>query len=146
MRRAVAVVPAVLAVLGPALVAGPVEASTARAPRSDAPAVEVVHRARLTDDGAVSVVLRGRCPAGLQAFELDVAVTQPQASGHVFRSAPPAVLPCDGRPHRTRVVVGPDAGSFTPGRARVDVYVGLYDPVAGHDLEARDSRTVRVRR
>ncbi|MFL6179663.1 MAG: hypothetical protein ACJ74E_07425 [Actinomycetes bacterium] len=122
-------------------------------PTGAAAAVEATPTAsvRITDrpavlrpDGGVRLVIAARCDASLQAFELDVSVAQYQASGSLFRLAPPAVVMCDGLRHRQRVIVYPSTGAFSPGNATVSVFLGLYDPQADRDLGRDDTATVTV--
>ena len=135
----------VVAIILSALVATgvPAPSHAAVASSADRVAVDVRQRVWITDDGAVVVIVRHRCPAPLQAFEIDVTVTQREVSGSAFESGP-GLLACDGRWHWRAMTVEPTLGDFVPGRARVDVYVGLHDPATGTDSEARDSELVRV--
>ena len=107
--------------------------------------VRIVHRpAELTADGGVKLALTAKCDTGLQAFELDVSVSQAQASGSLFRLAPPAVVVCDGFRHRQTVIVYPSTGTFATGVATVSVFIGFYDPQQDQDLAGEDSATVKV--
>ena len=97
---------------------------------------------RLRVDGIAPITVSTTCQLGQQAFELDVSIHQ----GGVFGSTTltgSAIPPCDGAPHRVRVLVAPDVGSFVPGDATVDVFLGVFDQVRG-DLEATASVSVEL--
>lgn len=70
------------------------------------------------------IVLIARCQPWLRAFELDVGVDQPSASGGIFRLAPLVVVLCDRGWHKTVVRALPSVGSFTAGPADVSAYLG----------------------
>ena len=114
-----------------------VSAATASVGIVDRPAV-------LRADGGVRLAIAAKCDPRLQAFELDVSVEQYQASGFLFRLAPPAVVLCDGLRHRQRVVVYPSSGTFAPGNATVFIFVGFYDPQEDRDLAREDTATIAV--
>ena len=97
----------------------------------------------LNADGTVSVPLRARCSAPLDAFEVDVGVTQGGAFGAVSLIGTPYPV-CNGHWQRTTLIVSPQAGAFGPGRASVEVFLGAYDPVDDSDLDAGDTATVRL--
>jgi hypothetical protein len=94
----------------------------------------------LNSDGTVQVALRVRCQAPLQAFELDVSVLQGTTFGSVV-IVEAGVVSCDGRWHRVSVQVPAQVGgtAFMSGTVTISVFLGAFDPVAGIDLEARDS-------
>jgi hypothetical protein len=99
----------------------------------------------LTSDGTVVVPIRARCHPPLDAFEVDVGVHQPTASGGtvLFDVGFP---PCaDGRWHRTTVTVAPDAGMFVAGRATVTAAIQAFDPIEDEDVEATDEETVKLK-
>jgi hypothetical protein len=130
-----------------ALAAGaPGHPDAAPAAASSAASVVIRPWAVIGADGGVHVRLRSTCPATLQAYELDVSVTRGATTGSLSRLAPPEVVVCDGASHRTTVTVRPEEGSFRPGRARIDVFVGFFDRVSGSDTEATDTAAVRLRR
>ena len=97
----------------------------------------------LNADGTVSVPLRARCSAGLDAFEVDVSVTQGGTLGAVSLIGTPYPV-CNGHWQRTTLIVSAEAGTFGPGQATVGVFLGAYDTVAGSDLDAADTATVRL--
>jgi hypothetical protein len=98
-------------------------------------------KVHLNADGTVSVPLRARCSAPLDAFELDVSVTQGATFGAVNLIGTPFPV-CNGHWQRTTLTVSAETGTFGPGPATVGVFLGAFDPVAGGDLEAEDSVTV----
>jgi len=123
------------------LTSGPATAGESTATAS----VRIVDRpAVLRPDGGVRLTIAAKCDSRLQAFELDVSVAQYQASGSVFRLAPPAVVVCDGFRHRQRVIVYPSTGAFAPGNAAVSIFVGFYDPQEDQDLGRQDAATITV--
>lgn len=93
----------------------------------------------LTTDGTVLVSLRTRCGPSLLIFEVDVNVGQQAASGASIDGP----IPCDGRWQNTTVEVAPSEGSFGPGTATVNVFVGAFDPMTG-DQEGVDTVTVKL--
>jgi hypothetical protein len=98
----------------------------------------------LTPDGTVLVQIRARCHPPLDAFEVDVGVQQPTASGGavLFDVGFP---PCDGRWHRTIVTVAPETGAFVPARATVTAAIQAFDPIEDEDVEAEDAETVKLK-
>lgn len=96
-------------------------------------------------DGSVRVRIGARCPSTYQPYELQVGVRQGEAFGSVGRIAPPPVVVCDGTPHVATVLVAPESGTFTRGRAQVDVFLGLFDTVSSADADLETSRTVWLR-
>ena len=138
-RSAVLLVLAVLAlvpVTAPAAVAAPAAKQTL--------VVRIVAaHVELNADGTVSVPLRARCSRPLDAFEVDVSVRQGSTFGSV--SLIGAEFPaCTGRWQRTTLTVPAEAGTFGPGPATVDAFLGAFDPVGGSDLAAEDTATVRL--
>ena len=106
--------------------------------------VKVQHgQAQIGDDGSVSLTIRARCDEGLNAFEIDAGVRQDGAFGSVTLLQS-NVTPCDNRWHAINVIVQPESGTFSPGRANVSVFLAAFDPVEG-DLAAEDSATIRLR-
>jgi hypothetical protein len=132
----------VVAALGIGVLAGgPATAGESTANAS----VRIVDRpAVLRADGGVRLLIAAKCDSRLQAFELDVSVAQYQASGSLFRLAPPAVVVCDGFRHRQRVIVYPSTGTFGAGNARVSIFVGFYDPQEDQVLGREDAATIAV--
>ncbi len=124
-------------VLPVALVSGAALAAPASAAESSG--VRARTPAHLVDGGGVDVRVRARCAAGLTAFELGATVRQGAATASTTEVARDVVA-CDGR-HHTRVlrVVAPDA-TFSPGAARVDVYLATFDPQEGDVVVTRTSR------
>ena len=108
-------------------------------------AVDVLERSvRLTTGGAVVVPLRARCAPHLDAFELDVSVTQGTRFGSTNRIGG-AFPVCDGEWHRTAVTVQAESGRFSTGWARIGVFLGAFDTVEGTDTEATDTTRVWLR-
>jgi hypothetical protein len=98
----------------------------------------------LTPNGTVLVPIRARCHPPLDAFEVDVGVHQPTASGGTVLFDVGFPL-CDGRWHRTIVSVAPETGEFVAGRATVDAAVQAFDPIEDEDVEAVDAETVKLK-
>jgi hypothetical protein len=97
---------------------------------------------RLRVDGIVPITVSTTCQLGQQAFELDVSVHQAGASGSTTLTGS-AIPPCDSSPHDMRVLVAPDVGSFVPGDATVDAFLGVFDQTRG-DLEATATVSVEL--
>jgi hypothetical protein len=97
----------------------------------------------LNPDGTVSVPLRVRCAPRLDAFEVGVGVRQGSAFGgtSMLGGAFPA---CTGKWQQTTMTVTAESGTFVSGPATVTAYVAAYDSVAGHDVDAEDTATVRL--
>jgi hypothetical protein len=129
------------------LSAMPVHASTsADASASTLPSVVVRipgSPIRIGTDGSVPLAVRVRCDAGLNAFEFDASIHQGSTIGSATVFGP-NLTPCDGRWHTLQVPVFAENGSFVPGVATVDVFLGAFDPIEG-DLDATDAGTVRLR-
>jgi hypothetical protein len=117
------------------------------APATAAPEPLVIQvlkgQAALSPDGTVLAAIRARCHPPLDAFEVDVTVQQPTASGSVLLLGTP-FPPCDGRWHRTIVTVAPDTGVFVVGTATVFAFIGAFHPTEG-DLDATDTEAVRLK-
>ena len=98
---------------------------------------------RLLADGSVRVPLRAKCASTLDAFEVDLSVTQGSVVGqnNTVGGAFPA---CTGKWQSTTLVVVADSGTFGPGRASIGVFLGAFDQEEG-DLSAEDSATVGLR-
>ena len=96
----------------------------------------------LNADGTVSVPLRAKCSSSLDAFEVDLSVTQGTVSGqnNTVGGSFPA---CTGKWQSTTLIVAADYGAFTTGPATISVFLGAFDQMQG-DLEARDSAIVRL--
>jgi hypothetical protein len=103
----------------------------------------VAAQVELNADGTVSVPLRARCSTRLDAFEVDVSVTQGGTFGAVNLIGTPFPV-CNGRWQRTTLTVSAEAGTFGPGPASVGVFLGAFDSVAGVDLAAEDTAAVRL--
>ncbi len=133
------------ALLGTAVLVAAAPAASADPNPEGTLAVDVLERSvRLTAGGVVVVPLRARCAPHLDAFELDVGVTQGTRFGGT--STVGGAFPvCDGAWHRTAVRVRAEAGRFHAGWADVGVYLGAYDTVEDHDTEATDDVRVRLR-
>jgi hypothetical protein len=101
-------------------------------------------QAALTPDGTVLAPIRARCYPPLDAFEVDVGVRQPAASGSavLFDVGFPT---CDGGWHRTIVTVAPETGVFVAGRATVTAAIQAFDPMEDADVEAVDTETVKLK-
>jgi hypothetical protein len=123
--------------------AAPVGAAKAGAAGNRFVVKVVTPKVDLNADGSVSVPLRVRCSPPLDAFELDVSVRQGTTFGSVslLGTAFPA---CTGAWERTTVTVSAEAGTFAPGSATVDVFLGAFDPVAGGDVSAEASAAVTL--
>lgn len=98
---------------------------------------------RLLPDGTVSVPLRAKCSSSLDAFEVDLSVTQGTVSGqnNTVGGSFPA---CTGKWQSTTLIVAADYGAFTAGPATISVFLGAFDQVEG-DLSAEDTATVQLR-
>lgn len=97
----------------------------------------------LAPDGTVLAPIRARCHPPLDAFEIDVTVQQPTASGSVLLLGT-EFPPCDGRWHRTIVTVAPNTGVFVAGTATVFAFIGAFHPTEG-DVDATDAETVKLK-
>ena len=94
---------------------------------------------RLRVDGIAPITVSTTCQSGQQAFELDVSIHQGSSFGSTTLTGS-AIPPCDGSPHRVRVLVA-RRRVVRPGDATVDVFLGVFDQVRG-DLEATASVSV----
>lgn len=97
---------------------------------------------RLRVDGIAPITVTTTCQTGQQAFELDVSIQQGGTSGSTTLTGA-AIPPCDGSSHTVQVLVAPDVGSFVPGGATVDAFLGVFDQARG-DLEATASASVEL--
>jgi hypothetical protein len=128
----------VLVLVSGVLVAGPAVATT---PTIE---VQVVERpTELRPSGLVAVVVRARCSPQYDAFEVDVSVNQGTVFGSVSRLGERYPV-CDGTWKRNTFYVRPESGRFHHGLATVSLYLGAYDTVEDHDVEATDSERVRI--
>jgi hypothetical protein len=100
-------------------------------------------QAALTPEGTVLVTIRARCHQSLDAFEVNVGVRQPPVFGSVLMLGT-EFPPCDGRWHRTTVIVAPETGVFVAGTATVEAFIAAFHPREG-DLDATDAETVRLK-
>jgi hypothetical protein len=141
VRRRAAVLALALLVLLPATAAAAAPQPAAKAAGNTLVVRIVAAKVELNADGTVSVPVRARCSAALDAFELDVSVLQAGTFGSVnlIGTEFPA---CTGQWQRTTLTVSAEAGTFGPGPATVSAFLGAFDPVAGSDLSAEDSVTV----
>jgi hypothetical protein len=137
----IVIVAALSLVATPSALAGPDEQVTG-ARTAPAATVKIDKHVRLKANGVAVVTFWARCRPDVSSFELDVSLRQ----GDLFGSTPrveAGVVPCDGKPHRMRVGVLPEAGAYVPGRATADIFLGVFDQEEG-DLEARDEARVRL--
>ena len=116
-------------------------ASAAASPTIEFQVVEA--RTELRPSGLVAVGVRARCSPTLDAFEVNVGVRQPNAQGSVTRIGERYPI-CNGAWHRNTFFVRPSSGAFHHGVATVDIYLGAYDTVNDHDVEATDTARVRL--
>jgi hypothetical protein len=124
-----------------------VSAVVAAAPAAAAtPTIEfqvVEARTELRASGLVAVGVRARCSPTLDAFELSIGVRQPYARGSVSRIGERYPV-CNGAWQHNTFYVRPASGKFHHGLATVDLYLGAYDTVNDHDVEATDIERVRI--
>ncbi len=139
-RTSAAAVATALAVGAVISTAGMATAAIPQAASSATPTAEVklgTQPIRLTSNGKVPVAVRIRCSPGVQAFELYVDVTQPQAQGTASAVAPPFVASCNGTWERIALKVSPSTGKFRVGRGTVNISLHAYlPPPEDGDVEA----------
>lgn len=139
IRRLTRAVLPLLLLLSTVVIGAP--AAAAASPTIEFQIVEA--RTELRPSGLVAVGVRARCSPTLDAFEVDVGVRQPNAFGSVTRIGERYPV-CDGTWQRNTFYVRPESGRFRHGFATVDLYLGAYDTVNDHDVEATDTARVRI--
>jgi hypothetical protein len=144
VRRLSALIAGLLLVLVPATSAAAAPQGAAKTGGGTRLVVKVLApKVQLNTDGTVSVPVKVRCSPPLDAFELDVSVRQSTAFGSTTLLGTPFPA-CTGAWERTTVTVSAETGTFAPGAATVDVFLGAFDPVSGSDVSAETSAGVTL--
>jgi hypothetical protein len=99
--------------------------------------------AKLLADGSLVARLTVTCESGHEVLEAHLTVSQDEQ--RISGTSGVSGIRCDGRPHRLKVRVIPQDGTFHEGEAFASGFILLLDPSTGTTEQAQHSRTIVVK-